>query len=168
MDWIFVRKNGGWWLKITTIQELLEYHDKTDNVRMRKPIKEIEENLEKSSFTQYAEILARKNSSSLIEGLCMAGSALFTSQLNALRESGIILINRMGGFHTPRENERLPFTRKKDLIWPNFSEKDIKISQFKGGTHYYATIGPMEVRDGDILKWDSFSEAYAAAKKIVD
>ena len=35
------------------------------------------------------------------------------------------------------------------------------------GEHYYAYIDKMQVHDGDILKWDTYEEAYAHALAIV-
>ena len=34
MTWKFIYKNGGWWLKISSIEELTEYHYKVDSKRM--------------------------------------------------------------------------------------------------------------------------------------
>ena len=35
------------------------------------------------------------------------------------------------------------------------------------GEHYYAYIGNMQVRDGDILKWNTYEEAYSKALEYI-
>lgn len=44
---------------------------------------------------------------------------------------------------------------------------DICISQFTGGTHYYAYVGDMQIREGENLKWNSYEEAYKKACEVV-
>lgn len=33
MGWTFVQKNGGWWLKVSNIQEYIAYRNETDSKR---------------------------------------------------------------------------------------------------------------------------------------
>lgn len=44
----------------------------------------------------------------------------------------------------------------------------MEVKSFPGGDHFYAYIGDMQVRDGDILKWDTYDEAYNQALSILD
>ena len=53
------------------------------------------------------------------------------------------------------------------MIFPTFCRSDIRAEQFKGGKHWYAYIGDMQVRNGDIMKWDTEEEARRAAEKLV-
>lgn len=57
---------------------------------------------------------------------------------------------------------------REEMIYPHYSESDIKITQWKGGQHYYAKLGNMTVVDEDgNQKWDSFNEAYKQAKMFL-
>ena len=56
----------------------------------------------------------------------------------------------------------------KDIIFPDFKRHQIRVKSFPGGDHFYAYIGDMQVRDGDILKWDTYDEAYNQALSILD
>lgn len=59
------------------------------------------------------------------------------------------------------------FCRRDELIFPNFQISDIRIKQFDKGQHYYAYVGDMQVRDGDVLKWNTYDEAYTRACALV-
>ena len=59
------------------------------------------------------------------------------------------------------------YIHKKDLVFPEFSEKDIRITKFPYGRHYYAYIGMTEVKDGDEIKWNTYEEAYKRAKAYI-
>ena len=86
--------------------------------------------------------------------------------LKVLNETGAIYVNRKGGFHG---NYKVydNFVHRTTLDFPRFYSKDIRIKRFEDGTHWYAYVGDMQVRDGDILKWNSYDEAYNQAKKYV-
>ena len=81
------------------------------------------------------------------------------------RENGAVYFNRVGG--KPFSVNHVQFCRRKNLVFPDFKESDIRIKKQTGGTHYYAYIGDMQVRDGDILKWNTFDEAYKRAYELV-
>lgn len=53
------------------------------------------------------------------------------------------------------------------MIFPAFGRSDIRVERFKGGKHWYAYIGDMQVRNGDTMKWDTEEEARRAAKELV-
>ena len=52
------------------------------------------------------------------------------------------------------------FCRRKSLVFPDFKKSDIRIQKYDCGSHYYAFVGDMQVRDGDRLKWNTYEEAY--------
>lgn len=54
--------------------------------------------------------------------------------------------------------------KRKELIFPMTSEKDIRILKWNNGIHYYAKIGNQDVVWNRKQKWDSHEEAYACAK----
>lgn len=53
------------------------------------------------------------------------------------------------------------------LKWPVLKESDIQIKQWPGGTHFYAYIGPVQVKYDGRVKWDSESDARIAALSYV-
>lgn len=56
---------------------------------------------------------------------------------------------------------------KKTADIPSFKREEIRVKQFKGGQHWYAYIGDMQIRDGDQLKWNAQEAAQAAAEALV-
>ena len=59
------------------------------------------------------------------------------------------------------------FLYRKFLEFPHFTEDDIVIKSFNDGTHSYARLGDLEVREGDVVKWDTFDEAYQIGRAHV-
>jgi hypothetical protein len=55
-----------------------------------------------------------------------------------------------------------------EMIYPTYTEKDINITKWPGGKHYYARIGNMQVMDenGD-TKWNTYERAFEVAKKYL-
>ena len=89
-------------------------------------------------------------------------------QLDTIHECGAIYINPVGGYHGYSKDKEYAFVRRKDIVFPDFKKEHIRVKSFPGGDHFYAYIGDMQVRDGDILKWDTYEEAYNQALSILD
>jgi len=49
-----------------------------------------------------------------------------------------------------------------------FTEKDIKISRWSGGKHWYAKVGPFDVRFNNEYKWFSEETAHKKALKFLE
>ena len=82
-----------------------------------------------------------------------------------MRAYGAVYINPVGG-HT-YDLEYTQFCRRKDLVFPDFKESDIRIQKYEAGCHYYAFIGDMQVRNGNQMKWNTRDAAYQMAKSII-
>lgn len=81
-------------------------------------------------------------------------------------EGSTLYVNANGGYSI-HMNDAVNRYESEALIWPVFSEADIRIKKWPGGTHYYAYIGPIQVKELDTLKWDSESDARMAAMRYV-
>ena len=113
-----------------------------------------------------AYMLASKvDGATFLDGFRFLNWEMAEADLTCLREHGACFFNPAGG--RTYDVEYKEFCRRKEIVFPNFSEKDIRIKQFKGGTHYYAFIGNVQVRDGDIMKFDSYEKAYGKAYRLV-
>lgn len=174
-DYTFVWKNG-WWLKITKIAQLFDYWDKTDQ-HWYKALENLSDSVEFSpTGKHHADILAYTiglygdhNNLSMIHAVTQFAGKIKGQQLTYLLEKGILYINSKGGYHFPYEGQtpETQFCHRKELIFPEFKENDIRIKSFPGGQHYYAYIGDVQIHNGDILKWDTYKEAYERAHKLV-
>ena len=87
--------------------------------------------------------------------------------LKILREEGVVCMNRWMAIHAPRDGKSGVFVRKKEPVFPFYHESDIRVSRFPDGRHFYVYVGKAEVRDGNIVKWDTYEEAYNAAQQIL-
>lgn len=177
MEYLFVYKEKGWWLKISTIQELIEYEQQT-NTRWYEAFNSL---VNSKEFTktgkEHASNLAfaigmhcQNNNLTLLEGVSKMASTVFTTQFEYILKGFSIYINPKGGWHPIHSSEK-PYTeycRKPNLTFPAFKESDIRIKQFPGGTHWYAYIGNIQLTNGDIVKWDKYQDAYEYAKTMVE
>lgn len=57
---------------------------------------------------------------------------------------------------------------KEELVWPTYTENDIKIVSWPGGAHFYAKIGGMDVvNEKGEQKWNTWDEAFNEAKQFL-
>lgn len=189
IDYLFVYDGKQWWLKLTEAEQLEDYHKKVAGNRYegainlyRKfkedgkewynllddlPLQERIKMMESKDFKyiQCAIIKAKQIEGTILDGFRCLNIEIGMTQLENIRKYGAVFINEVGG-HT-HEVETMQFCRRKQLIFPNFCREEIRIKQFKGGKHWYAYIGDMQVRNGDQLKWNTKEAARAAAEAIV-
>jgi hypothetical protein len=155
MNWLFVLVDKGtsrqrWLLKIRNLQQLIAYHQAIrlagtglkDDISNR--IKNVD--LEHASHHTSDEDLDR--------------------QFIAITRQKNIYYDADGNWSTD-EHVADNFLYRKFLEFPHFTEDDIAIKSFNDGTHSYARLGDLEVREGDVVKWDTFDEAYQACLRII-
>lgn len=176
MKYLFVYKNDCWWLKIKTVDELTNYSQKTDG-RWAKAFDSLIHAKEfyedgKEHASNLAYVIGQwgvNREMNVVEAVADFRSRIFDAQLDLILEGHIIFINEKGGYHFDTKNDEpvTQFVWRDELVFPNFPENEIHIKHFPGGKHFYAYIGDMQVRDGDVLKWNTYEEAMEQAKKVV-
>lgn len=190
-DFLFVlkdkgTKNQGWWLKISSADELCAYYEKIVPTRCGKVFENYLygkewnwahlsfKNTEHSKYLGEAEITeavvrwGSERNLNIIQSIKGFQMMVAEQQLDTIHECGAIYINPVGGYHGYSGDKEYAFVRRKDIIFPDFKRHQIRVKSFPGGDHFYAYIGDMQVRDGDILKWDTYDEAYNQALSILD
>ena len=190
MEYLFVLSTeGGWWLKIDTVDQLLDYHQKTDANRYENALRrffkgERPEDLAKKAhasekpedlitlysdrdfqYMQAASMLAQSVEGTILDGFSLLRMEAGAGELRALREYGSLYINPVGG-HTS-ELEYTQFCRRKELLFPDFTEKDIHIRKFPGGVHWYAYIGDIQLRHNEKEKWNTYEAAKEFAYSVL-
>lgn len=175
-EYIFVWKYDGWWLKINTPEQLFDYYEKTEGkwskafsnlINSKEFTKSGKEHADTLSY--YIGTYGANSHLNPIQAFTCVRTEMMETQLNYLLECGEIYINKMGGYHCKsKEKEYSQFVRRKEFVFPDFKENEIKIERFPGGNHFYAYIGDMQVRDGDTLKWNTYEEALSKAKELVN
>ena len=175
MDYLFVFKNGGWWLKIDTVEKLTDYLEITDS-RFGQAFnslihsKEFGMGMEHADETAFAIGMYGQNRKlSPLSATIDFRNRIIQNQYDAVLTHGCIYIKQNGGYHWPstKDEKSEAFVRKTVLIFPDFKEDEIRVKRFPGGEHFYAYIGNMEVRDGDTIKWNTYEEAYNQAKRLI-
>lgn len=183
MEWLFVY-DGGWWLKITDVKQLTEYHKRTDgkryegalmmykdgkrpeNMSLEERIRASMEGNRSFMLMQAAIIQAQNMEGTFLDGIRGLNMEVGMKELKDIREYGAVYINPVGG--STFSVDYTQFCRRKELIFPDFRKEDIRVKQFRGGSHWYAYIGDMQVRNGEELKWNTKEAARSAAEAIVD
>ena len=175
MKYRFVFKNGGWWLKISTIEELTDYMEQT---KLKNPIaqgfnsainsKEFGYGMDHVNNAGYLiGLRAEKNNMSLLESALFLALETDNAQIEQLKNGNNIYFNKNGGWHYGK-NDYTQWCDKEKLIWPDFKTSQIKIEKFPNGEHFYAYVDNMQIRDGDTLKWNTYEEAYNKALQYIN
>lgn len=185
MEYIFIFANGGWWLKIDSVEKLTDYHMKTGNGRYENAFSmylhggrpeevlknmSLEDRIAKMNdrnfkYMQAAVMQAEKDNGTIMDGFRWMNMEIGMNQLRHIQQHGAVYINCVGG-HT-FGLEYTQFCRRKELVYPDFKKADIRIKQFDGGEHFYAYIGDMQIHDEGQIKWNSHEEAYKKALELI-
>lgn len=179
-DYLFVF-DGGWWLKIDTIEKLADYHEKVGANKFEEAFRlylqeekpenmPLEERIKRANdrnlkYLQAAIMEAEKIGGSILDGFRCLNLEIGMSQMRHIREHGAVYINRGGG-HT-FSIEYTQFCRRKEPVFPDFKEKDIRIVKYPYGSHWYAYIGDMQVRNREDMKWNTYDAAKQAAMQLL-
>lgn len=192
MNYLFVLStDGGWWLKIDTVEQLIDYHQKTDGHKYENAISNFlnglwpEDLLNKAKnsknledllalytnrdfqYMQAALLKAESTGGTILDGFSMLRVESGLSELKVLHKYGSVYINPVGGhtFHI----KYTQFYRKTELIFPNFTEKDVHIKQYgENGIHWYAYIGDMQLFCGEKRKWNTYKAAKEYAYSVLN
>lgn len=178
-EWLFqfydTQGSEGWWLNLnkdnledyikekTYIDSDKEHFKKLDNAGF--------DDSTKVTHTQY-EFYVKKIMKNANTDIDTAYDILKLLQATSMRkiiaDNECLLVNRCCGFRIKRKEENpVAFVRRNKLEFPRYYNEDIRIKRFPDGHHYYAYIGDMQVRDGDILKWNTYEEALKHAEKFL-
>lgn len=174
MEYLFVFEYDirCWSLKITNIELLNQYfndnqvfeHDKAHYKELQTYEKD---DYRKATHSEYGWYInnALKNNISIDDAYNILAGIQYAAMYKVLQETGAIYISEIGSFHGERKEKNYnTFIHKNTLDFPKYYNEDIRIKQFPDGTHYYAYIGNIQVKDKTgILKWNSYDEAYQAA-----
>lgn len=193
MEYTFVLKdkgtiNQGWWLKISNIKELENYYELIDNDKMLEGVFDAS-NCNEFDTKFYLERLRKfktmpckphcksvlalaigfygsNNHISALDAAVFMQQQKLKMQIDALKKGDNVYINQNGGWHSGK-NDYSDWCHKKEIVFPKFKKNQIKIESFPGGRHFYAYIDSVPVRDGDIVKWDTYEEAYKYASSLI-
>lgn len=177
MEYTFVWKNGGWWLKISSPAELFNYWDKKDRLWSKTLFNLIDSVEFSPTGKHHADALTyaigkygEHRGLSMARAVADFAGELKAQQLEFLLSYGALYFNENGGYHfdTNKKKNYSQFVKTDKLKFPLYKKEDIRIERFPGGNHFYAYVGDVQIRDGDTLKWNTYEEAYKRAMEIVE
>ena len=165
-----------WYIKLETISEILEYLKIKNDYDTEKALYSYLQcsklGHQSDKIASYVSVLASIKGESFIDCLGCIMTQRMEVMFRLLEDYGQVCINMVGGmngfgFGTPSlKNETIIY--RENYAFPNYSEKDIRVKKWDGGTHYYAYVGDFQVKDGDVLKWNTKDEAMRMAKKYLE
>lgn len=168
---VFLYNGYGWFLKLDSLDMLNRYMREIWDIRKAECLSDLERIRKKlhptSDITTLCQILADvKGTDTWYEFDVLRGSQ-YVEMTRMILEGSALYVNANGGYSMTM-GEAVNRYESETLMWPVFSEKDIRIKKWPGGDHYYAYIGAIQVKESDTLKWDSESDARMAAMRYVN
>jgi hypothetical protein len=165
----FIKHNGGWWLKITSVEEYL--NAKLFENEMWNEAAEQLGDFRRNKHFHFTNAIASliydfrcpRTGSGIIKETATLIEEISSQQLEMLNKHGKIYINKNGGYcFRVDESEKI---EREDLIYPDSDYYKVDIKKFPYGSHYYLYINGKQIYDefGNI-KWHT----YKRAKEIAD
>lgn len=159
-----------WYLKITKIEDLVEYWTNIFNPRLQRALDTIKNTKEYGRTMNHCDVLqmligetARSKHLSFHEAYDDIVYRHRIAQYQALCNDKAIYINKNFGWNAlPHEAEQ--FIHKDSFEFPVMKPDKIQIKQFPMGSHFYVFIDGVQIRQKDNLKFNSYHEAFEFAK----
>lgn len=170
MSYTFIyNKKDGWWLKISSLRELMIYWETYTDL-FEKSLEKLPKTKEFGHGMEHADTIdtmigfyARSHKITFEEAKTDLLCDIKKEQYKALNENGFIFINHKHGWNSiDRKTEQ--FVHRRNLIFPDVKNGKVKIEKFPLGNHYYVFIDDIQLQNGDTLKWNTPEEA----KEFVD
>jgi hypothetical protein len=172
----------GWFLLLDTIESFNDFLDKRSN-SLVKSYFNLKANASRTEPYRYkngdhmnigdeytiSNLLWLDNSRKTVMDDCRCMDKLLSGYQNVFLNYGHVIVNSVNGCRAMDESfEILEERLSNELVFPVTSEKDIKISKWPNGTHYYAKIGNQDVVDdkGNV-KWNTVEQAKKEAVKYL-
>jgi len=107
-------------------------------------------------FHSYCELTGQGE----IKGFLDLSGQIISDQTKAILKYGAIVINHNHGYF-PINYNFVVIEKKEAEEFPfEYTEKDIKITKWPEGSHYYAKIKNLDVKYYNEIKWNTYEIAY--------
>jgi hypothetical protein len=173
LNWKSIQIDYDWMLVIESMKDLMDYHENVMKVQIPRAWKNLEEvqahkaHLDNNLSLIINLIAQHEDNKSLLELSGIASGKIFEAKASGILRDGKIYVNKNGGFFSHNKDLTILdeiIIDSDRLIFPQYTEKDIRVKRWDDGTHWYAYVGDFQVEwDGD-KKWNSEETATRAAK----
>lgn len=166
-------KEKEWYLKLSSVEELLDYWNNVFNPKMEEALQTISDTKEFGKEMRHCDTLqlligqtARGELVSYEEAYQTIASDMKIGQYQAILNGDTVFVNRkMGWNSSPKEVEQ--FVHKQTFDFPLMKKDRLKIKQFPLGTHYYVFIDGVQLRKDENLKFNTYEEALHFAEEYL-
>jgi len=160
----------GYLLQLDTPEDVIAYFENCESKHLCQITEKcINGEEEDSKNQQYLDIRRRKTpKANLVQVLMTLHGDKFAKFLELLYKGHTIFVSERGSYFISTDSTRIISVKEeKTYCWGEKPES--KIFQWRGGTHYYAKVGKIDIVDehGE-QKWDTFEAAQRAMDKFIE
>lgn len=162
-----------WYLKISTLEDLLAYWKTIFNPQIKEAYETMLETKEFGCGMNHSTALqtaigltARGEGISLKAAYEKLEHDNKINQYQAICNNNVVFINNKLGW-TTEQREAEQFVHKVEMKFPVMKLEKIEVKQFPMGKHYYAFVDGVQLKQGERVKFDSYKEAFNFAKEFV-
>lgn len=174
MSYTFIcTKENTWWLKITTIEQLMQYWNEVFNPKLKEAFETIKETKEFGRGMKHCTniqaaigFMSRGEKISYEEAYEKILYDTRIAQYQAIDKGDNIFINKKLGWNSENK-ETEQFVHKQSFEFPVMKKDKLKIERFPLGRHYYVFIDGVQIRQNENLKFNSYEEAERFASKYI-
>lgn len=160
-----MKLNYGWLFDIRSLDELFDYLNNVRAPRARTELSDALKYVNGQSHANVIALLAETKEISIMEAQIQFNESIMRSMEKTLFETRQIFVNSNGGYFGTHAGVLARESRDID-IWALPKEQP-RFIQWPDGTHWYAKIGDEDIVVDGKQKWDTKSEAEAAAVKYL-
>lgn len=125
-----------------------------------------------NSRLQYAmdALFENKPQETLLGDIKLVSDEFLGTYSKIFKDRGIVYICNNFSIRPITKKEivnMLSETECEIVRFPEYTDKDIKVTKWPGGSHYYARVGGIDVEIDGITKWHTYMSAYNSAKEFI-
>ena len=166
----------GWMLVLESKADVMKYCEQSFKAELPKAWKNlVDVSRHKSHLDNNLSLIItysslNDGSKSIFELSVLTMDRLLNDKLECVRKAGKIFVSKTGGYF-PQHRDFIVYDECQieddRIIFPTYEEKDIRIKQWEGGSHYYAYVGAFQVEWEGESKWDTEELAMENAKSYL-
>ena len=167
---------GKWWvLVINTPKRLVKYQESKSKriigsyFKAKAKLRNCQ-HLNEEEFVLSKMLEFRDNRKTMIDDINILTDTMISPMTRFFLDGKIPLINPVGGYRFLDKTVKvLDEFERAEMVWPDDTNLDIKVSRWPEGTHYYAKVGKYDVQDEEgNVKWATHKQAKTEAKKFLN
>ena len=168
----FVKHNGGWWLKVSSIEEYMEAK-LFENEKWLEAADQLGDYRRNKHFhftnpiaSLIYDFRCPKSGHGIIKGTQELIEEISSKQIEMLQKYGAIFINKNGGYCFGFNDDEKVI--RDELIYPDDDYFHVDIKKWPYGSHYYLYINGRQMKDefGNV-KWNTYERVRSIANDYI-